>query len=145
MSDSLRPPWTVAHWALWYFPGKNTRVGCHFLLQEIFPTQGSNLHLLHWQVNSLSLSHLGSPTNIIYHSIYLYLLNFFPLIFPSFISCMSFVKLILVCAKLLQSCPILCNSTDCSPPGTSVHEILQARILEWFAVPSPRGLSRFRD
>ena len=29
------------------FPGKNTRVGCHFLW--IFPTQGSNLHLLHWQ------------------------------------------------------------------------------------------------
>ena len=33
-------------------------VGCHFLLQGIFPTQGLNLHLLHWQVNSLLLSHL---------------------------------------------------------------------------------------
>ena len=46
------------------FPGKNTGVGCHFLLQGIFPTQGSNLHLLcllHWQVDSLPLSHLGSP------------------------------------------------------------------------------------
>ena len=32
----------------WDFPGKNTRMGCHFLLQEIFPTQGSNPHLLHW-------------------------------------------------------------------------------------------------
>ena len=32
-------------------------MGCHFLLQGIFPTQGSNLHLLHWQVNSLPLSH----------------------------------------------------------------------------------------
>ena len=38
-------------------PGKNTGVGCHFLLQEIFATQGLNLHLLHWQVNSLLLSH----------------------------------------------------------------------------------------
>ena len=40
------------------FPGKNTRVGYHFLLQGIFPTQGSNphlLHLLHWQVGSLPL------------------------------------------------------------------------------------------
>ena len=40
--------WTVAHQApltTGDFPGKNTRVGCHFLLQEIFPTQGSNLHL----------------------------------------------------------------------------------------------------
>ena len=43
--------------------GKNTGVGCHFLLQRIFLTQGSNpylLWLLHWQVNSLPLSHLGS-------------------------------------------------------------------------------------
>ena len=44
----------------WDFPGKNTGVGCHFLLQGIFLTQGSNLHLLHWQVDSLLLSHLGS-------------------------------------------------------------------------------------
>ena len=42
-------------------PGKNTGVGCHFLLQGIFPTQGSNPHLLHWQVDSLPLHHLGSP------------------------------------------------------------------------------------
>ena len=48
----------------WDFPGKNTGVGCHFLLQEIFLTQGSDshlLHLLHWQVDSLPLSYLGSP------------------------------------------------------------------------------------
>ena len=38
-------------------------------------------------------------------------------------------------AKLLQSCPTLCNSMECSPPGSSVHEILQARILEWVAMP----------
>ena len=43
------------------FPGKNTRVGCHFGCQGIFSTQGSNLHLLHWQANSLPLSHQGSP------------------------------------------------------------------------------------
>ena len=47
----------------WNFPVKNTGVGCHFLLQGIFPTQGSNpclLHLLHWQVDSLPLCLLGS-------------------------------------------------------------------------------------
>ena len=38
------------------FPGKNTGLGCHFLLQGIFLTQGSNLHLLHWQVDSLPLA-----------------------------------------------------------------------------------------
>ena len=45
------------------FLGKNTGVGCHFLLQEIFLTQGLNLRLLrllHWQVVSLLLRHLGS-------------------------------------------------------------------------------------
>ena len=48
----------------WDSPGRNTGVGCHCLLQVIFPTQGSNPHflpLLHWKVNSLPLSHLGSP------------------------------------------------------------------------------------
>ena len=47
----------------WNFSGKNTGVGCHFLLQWIFPTQGLNLRLLcllHWQVDSLPLCHLGS-------------------------------------------------------------------------------------
>ena len=39
-------------------------------------------------------------------------------------------------AKLFQSCPPLCNSMDCSLPGSSVHRILQARILEWVATPS---------
>ena len=43
------------------FSGKSTGVGCHFLLQGIFPTQESNPHLLHWQVDSLLLSHPGSP------------------------------------------------------------------------------------
>ena len=48
-------------------------------------------------------------------------------------------------AKLCQSCPTLCNSMDCSLPGSSVHRILQARILEWVAMPSStssRGSSR---
>ena len=44
-----------------------------------------------------------------------------------------------------QSCPTLCNPTDCSPPSSSVHEILQARILEWVAIPFPRGSSWGRD
>jgi len=44
-------------------------------------------------------------------------------------------------AKLLQSCPMLCDPMDCSPPGSSVHGILQARTLEWVAMPSSRGSS----
>ena len=46
-----------------------------------------------------------------------------------------------VCAKSLQSCPTLCDPMDCGPPGTSVCEILQSRLLEWVAMPSSRGSS----
>ena len=46
----------------WDFPGKNTVVGSHSLLQEILLTQGSNSCLLHWQVDSLPLSYQGSPS-----------------------------------------------------------------------------------
>ena len=40
-------------------------------------------------------------------------------------------------AKSLQSCPTLCNPIDGSPPGSAIPGILQARILEWVAFPSP--------
>ena len=40
-----------------------------------------------------------------------------------------------------QSCPTLCDFMDYSPPGSSVHGILQARILEWVAIPFSRGSS----
>ena len=48
-------------------------------------------------------------------------------------------------AKLLQSCTTLCDPVDCSPPGSSDHEILQVWILEWVAMPSSWGSSRPRD
>ena len=44
-------------------------------------------------------------------------------------------------AKLLQSCPTLCDPMDFSPKGSSVHGILWATILEWVAMPSSRGSS----
>ena len=47
--------------------------------------------------------------------------------------------------KSLQSCLTLCHPMDCSPPGSSVHGILQARILEWVAIPPSRGSSGLRD
>ena len=47
-------------------------------------------------------------------------------------------------AKLLQLCPTLCNPMDCSLPGSSVHGILQARILDWVAMASSKGSSNPR-
>ena len=49
------------------------------------------------------------------------------------------------CWLVTQSCPILCSPTDCNPPGSSVHGILQARILEWVTIPFSRGSSRPRN
>ena len=72
----------------------------------IFPDQRSNPCLLHWQVDSLPLSHQGSP-------VYIYAT---------------------ATAKSLQSCPTLCDPIDCSPPGSAVPGILQARTLEWVAI-----------
>ena len=84
MSDSVRPhrrqPTRLPH--PWDSPGKNTRVGCHFLLQCM-------------KVKSES--------------------------------------------EVAQSCPTLCDPMDCSPPGSSVHGIFQARVLEWGAIASMAG------
>ena len=44
-----------------------------------------------------------------------------------------------------QLCPTLCNSMDYNPPYSSVHGILQARMLEWIAIPFSRGSSQLRD
>ena len=76
-------------------------------LQGIFPTQGSNPHLLHCRFILLLLSNWGSSSS--------------PLIFSNQP----------VHTQLLPSCPTLCNPMDRSPPGSFVHGILQARILEW--------------
>ena len=67
MSDSLWPYrlWPTRLLCPWNSPGKNTGAGSHSLLQGIFPTQGLNLCLLHWQPDSLAPCHL------------LYKLNFF--------------------------------------------------------------------
>ena len=74
MYNSFATLWTVALQAPLFsgFWGKNTGVGCHFLLQGLFLTQGSNPRLLHWQADSLPLSHVENPVLL------LPMLNFSP-------------------------------------------------------------------
>ena len=48
-------------------------------------------------------------------------------------------------SEVTQSCPTLCNPMDCSLPGSSLHGILQARVLEWVAISFSRGSSQLRD
>ena len=70
MSNSLQPygPQPTRLLCLWDSPGKNTGVGCHFLLQEIFLTQGLNLILClsHWQAESSPLAPPGKPGENVY-------------------------------------------------------------------------------
>ena len=104
----------------WDSLGKTTGAGCHALLQGIFPTQGSNLRLM-----SPALAGEFFTTSTNWEALFFLL------------GC--------VCAKSLQSCPTLYNPMDCSLPGSSVHGILQARILERVAMSSSRGSSQSRD
>ena len=50
----------------------------------------------------------------------------------------------IMCVLVAQSCPSLCTPINCNLPGSSVHGILQEKILEWIAIPSYRGFSRSR-
>ena len=54
-------------------------------------------------------------------------------------------SLLLKWSEVTQSCPTLCDPMDCSPPGSSVHGIFQARVLEWVAISFSRGSSHPRD
>ena len=135
MSDSVRPHrWQPTRLPRpWDSPGQNTGVGCHFLLQcmkvksevaQSCPTlsdpmdcspPGSSIHgifqarVLEWGAIAFSLE---SCTDTIYLKILSFLLKY---------ACVL---------KSLQLCPTLCNPMDCSPPGSSVHGTLQARVLE---------------
>ena len=113
VSDSLWPRGLQPARLLcpWDSPGKNTGVGGHALLQGIFPTQRSNPGLLHCRQTLYRLSHREVPWWVI------------------------------VVVLVTQLCLTLCDPMGCSPPGSSVHGILQARTLEWvLPFPSPGDL-----
>ena len=64
---------------------------------------------------------------------------------PSVCVCVCVCVRARACAKLLPLCLTPYNSMHCSSPGCSVHGILQARILEWFSMPSSTGSFQLRD
>ena len=65
----------------------------------------------------------------------------FVFLFPTPLSMITPSSVVLVA----QMCLTLCDPMDCSPPGSSVHGILQARVLEWIAIPISRRSSRPGD
>ena len=93
-------------------------MGCHAVLQGIFPTQGSNLGLLHWQADSLPLWHQGKPVY----------------------TCARARVCVCVCVLVAQPHPTLCRSVDYSLPGYSVCGISRQEYCSGFAMPSSRDL-----
>ena len=115
-------PWSVAHQAplSMGFSRQEYWSGLPGILPRDRHDPGielTSLHLLHWQVDSLPLSHLRSPI----------------------------LSIKVKESEGVQSCPTLCDPIECSPPGSSVHGIFQVRMLEPVAMPSSRGSSQPMD
>ena len=115
-------PWTIAHQTplSMGFSKQKSWSGLSCLLWRIFPTQGSNsrlLYFLQWQADSSPLAPLDGLV----------------------------INLSEWVSEVAQSCPTLCDPVDCSPPDSSIHGILQARVLEWVAISFSRGSFRPRD
>ena len=132
MSDSLGPHRLQSTWLLcpWNFPGKNTRVGCHFFLQGIFLIQGLNpcpLCLLHWQVDSLPLCHLGSPC------VYSFPANsFISTIFLDSVYIYGLLLLLLSCFSRVQLCATPQMAAQQAPPSLGF-----SRQEHWSGLPFP--------
>ena len=146
----------------WDSPGKNTGMGCHFLLQcmkvksESEVAQlcltlsdpndcslpGSSIHgifqarVLEWVAIAFSNNLLSSSSFQIWSGEQTGFLCSPAGVLPFGNGRLALWPRMLV----TQLCPTLCDPMDYSPPGSSVHEILQARILKWIAVPFSRYL-----
>ena len=127
MFDSVRPqrrqPTRLLH--PWDSPGKNTGVGCHFLLQCM---KVKSEREVSQSCPTLSKPHGLQPTRLLH-----------PWDFPgksTIVGCHCLLqdRYATAAVKSLQLCPTLCDPIDGSPPGSSVPGILQARTLEWVAI-----------
>ena len=124
----LNPPPTPSHPSgLSQYTSFECPVSCFELELVIYFTY-DNIHvsILFSQINPP----LPSPTES--KSLVLYLCLFWYLAYRVIVT--IFLISMLCCAKLLQSCLTLCDPLDCSPPGSSVHGILQAEYCHWVAI-----------
>ena len=150
MSDS-ETPWTVA----WGLPGpsvhedslgKNTGVGCHALLQELFPTHTSNPGLLHCRWILYCLSHGGSPRTL--EVVYPFSRDLpdpgiepgSPALQADSLQLSYQGSPLTIIVTIYWVVTGESESISRSIPGSSVHTISQARIMEWAAIPFSTNL-----
>ena len=142
---ATQPPWRATR-----LPGMSTQSICPC---ETY-THGNFLyvswHEKHWKApfyNLIWTTYLvllltTSHSKLFFSSQYLENLIAFLIPFPSLF---AYSPALCVHAKLLQLCPTLCDPVDCCLPGSSVHGVFQARILEWVSMPSSKESSWPRD
>ena len=106
----------------WDSAGKNTGVGCHFLLRCAHYIQV--IYFYRYKFVSLNPFHIDPSSSPLAYDV-----------------CRSEAACIHCCCLVTKSCPTLFSPMDCSPPSSSAHRILQARILEWVAISFSRGSS----
>ena len=147
-------PWTVAHKAplsMWILQRILEWVAMPSS-RGIFPTQGSNSGVPHYKWIRYWLSHQGS-LRILEWVVYPFSKRSSQFRSPTRVSCIAgrfFTNWATrearkVKVKVIQSCLTLFDPVDCNPPGSPVHGILQARILEWVVIPFSRESSQPRD
>ena len=147
MAKSLWLPWTAAPRLLcpWDFPGKDTGVGCHFLLQGNLPKLEINLAII-WSVTQIQQLVLeqwlhSCSGHCKWGSWRLHQKGIWWEALMEILDVYAYMKVISISCSVVSDF----DPMDCSPPGSSVHGILQARILEWVAIPFSRGSSWPRD
>ena len=134
MSDSVRPHrWKPTRLPCpWDSPGKNTRVGCHFLFQcRKMKSESEVTQSCPTLCNPMDRSPPGSSVHVISQA---RVLEWGAIAFSEVNNAAAAAA-----AKSLQSCPTLCNPIDGSPSGSPVPGILQARgtLMSWSGLPFP--------
>ena len=119
----------------WGSLGKNTGVGCHFLLQCMKVKSESEVTQSCLTLSDpMDCSLPGSPVHGIHTFSVLYCAHLCMKCSVGILNFLEEISAAAAAAKSLQSCPILCDPIDSSPPGSAIPGILQARILEWVAI-----------
>ena len=122
-------PWTAAHQAPLFmgFSRQGYWSGLPCPPPGDLPNRGTELGSPPLQADSLPSEPPGKPIHI-YVCVYIH----------------TYIH-IYICCSVTKLCLTLCDPMDCNLPGSSVHGILQARLLEWVVMPSSRGSSQPRD
>ena len=116
------------------------RHSAFFMVQLLHPymTTGQTIPLTRW-------TFVGKVMNLLFNMLSRLVIAFLPRGKHLLISWLQSPSTVILDVLVIQSCPTLCDPMDCSLPGSAIHEIFQALVLEWAAISFSRGSSQPRD